>query len=71
MPRSYLEDIWGDQVSCQLIASSVKEFCTGGCEDRTPAREAEESLFLEAVARERLAKTYQAAKRFSVCCSDL
>jgi hypothetical protein len=32
-------------------------FCTGGCEERTWAREAEESPLLEAVARERLVKT--------------
>jgi hypothetical protein len=36
--------------------SSV-EFCVGGYEDRTSAREAEESSFLEAVARKRLVKT--------------
>jgi hypothetical protein len=34
-------------------------------------REAEESALLEAVARERLVKTQQAAKRLSVCCGDL
>jgi hypothetical protein len=33
------------------------EFCTGGCEERTWAREAEESPLLEAVTRERLVKT--------------
>jgi hypothetical protein len=32
------------------------EFCTGGCEDRTLAREDEESTLLGAVARERLMK---------------
>jgi hypothetical protein len=40
-------------VSCQLRV----EFCTGGCEDRTGAREAEGSPLLEAVARERPMKT--------------
>jgi hypothetical protein len=45
------------------------EFYTGGCEDRTLAREAEESPLLEAVARERL-MTQQAGKRFSGCCGD-
>jgi hypothetical protein len=45
-----------DTVSCQLRV----EFCTGGCEDRTLAREAEESPMLEAVVRERLLKTQQA-----------
>jgi hypothetical protein len=38
--------------------SSV-EFCMGGCEDRTSAREAEEYPLFEAVARERLMKTEQ------------
>jgi hypothetical protein len=33
------------------------ESCTGGCEDRTWALEAEELPLLEAVARERLMKT--------------
>jgi hypothetical protein len=42
-----------------------------GCEERTSAREAEESPLLEAVARERLMKTKQARKRFSECCGDL
>jgi hypothetical protein len=44
------------------------EFCKGGCEDRTWAREAEESSLLEAVARERLMKTQQAGRGLSVCC---
>jgi hypothetical protein len=39
------------------------EFCTGGCDDRTGGREAEESPLLEAVARERLVKTQQAGKK--------
>jgi hypothetical protein len=42
----------------------------GGCENRTRAREAEESPLLEAVARERLVKTQQAGKRLSGCCCD-
>jgi hypothetical protein len=33
------------------------EFCTGDCEDRTGARQVEESPLLEAVASERLIKT--------------
>jgi hypothetical protein len=41
---------------------SWEEFCTGGCEDRTWAREAEEPLLLEAVARERLVKTQKSGK---------
>jgi hypothetical protein len=52
------------------------EFCTGGYEERTWAREAEESPLLEAVVRERLVKTQQAGKglmgaaRCSVNCED-
>jgi uncharacterized CHY-type Zn-finger protein len=42
----------------EVITMTVdSEFCTGGCEDRTWEREAEESPQLEAVARERLLKT--------------
>jgi hypothetical protein len=44
--------------SCQLRV----EFCTGGCEDRTRAPEAQESPQLEDVTRERLMKTQQAGK---------
>jgi hypothetical protein len=36
--------------------------CTGGCDKRTSAREAEETPLLETVARERLVKTQQAGK---------
>jgi hypothetical protein len=63
----YKEDNWSDPVSCQLRV----EFCKGDCEDRTWAREAEESPLLEAVAKERLMKTQQAGKRLSGCCGDL
>jgi hypothetical protein len=59
VPRSYLEDNWGEQVS-QL--SVVGQFCVGGFEDRTWGREAEESPLLEAGARERLMKIQQAGK---------
>jgi hypothetical protein len=52
--------------SCQLKV----EFCTGGCEDRTSVREAEESPLLEAIAREWVMKTQQAGKRLRKCCSD-
>jgi hypothetical protein len=38
------------------------DFCTGSCDKRTGAREAEESPLLEAAARERLVKTQQAGK---------
>jgi hypothetical protein len=40
-------------VSCQLIGISR----TGGCEESTWARKAEESVLLEAVARDWLMKT--------------
>jgi hypothetical protein len=60
---------------CQDVISKEQsyftEFCTGGCEERMWAREAEESPLLEVVARERLKKTQQASKRFSCCYSDL
>jgi hypothetical protein len=46
------------------------EFCTGVRDDRTLAREAEESPLLEAVARERL-MTLQGGKMLSRCCGDL
>jgi hypothetical protein len=39
-----------------------REFCTGGCEVKTLAREAEISPLLEAVARERLMKIQKAVK---------
>jgi hypothetical protein len=48
----------------------LSQFCKGVCEERTSAREAEESPLLEAVARERLLKTHQAGK-LSGCCGDL
>jgi hypothetical protein len=37
-----------------------QKFCLGGCDNRTWAREAEESPLLEVVAREWLVKTQQA-----------
>jgi hypothetical protein len=45
----------------KLVESWV-QLCIGGCEDRTWAREAEESPLLEAVARERLVETQQTVK---------
>jgi hypothetical protein len=42
----------------------------GVCEERTRAREAEESTMLEAAARERLVKT-AGWKRLCGCCGDL
>jgi hypothetical protein len=48
----------------------TSQFCAGVCEERTCAREAEESLLLEAAARERLVKTAE-WKSLSWCCSDL
>jgi hypothetical protein len=61
MLRSYVDDIQVDQV----------QFCTGACEEWTSVREAEESSLLESVARERLMKTQQAAKRLSGCRGDV
>jgi hypothetical protein len=46
----------------EAINSVQREFCTGGCEDITRKREAEESQLLEAVARERLVTIQQAGK---------
>jgi hypothetical protein len=59
VPRCYKQ-------GANLFVSSVK-FCTGVCEDRTKASEAEESQLLEAISRERLMKTQQAGKRLSGC----
>jgi hypothetical protein len=42
-----------------------------GCEDRTRARDAEESPLLEAIARQWLMKTQQAERTLSRCCGDL
>jgi hypothetical protein len=56
------------------VSSVERQFCTGGCEDRTWEREAEESTLLEAVARERLVKTQQAGKSSAggvVNCGDI
>jgi DNA-binding TFAR19-related protein (PDSD5 family) len=49
-------------MTASLRVRQLSEFCTGGCEDRTSEREAEESLLLEAVARERLDKIQHARK---------
>jgi hypothetical protein len=46
----------------QETVLELNQFPTGVCEERTWAREAEESPLLEAVARERLVKTLQAGK---------
>jgi hypothetical protein len=46
------------------------EFCTGGCQETTCAREAEESPMLEAIAREQPLKTQQPGKKLSWCCGD-
>jgi hypothetical protein len=52
------------------LSTNSVEFCTGGCDKRTCACEAEESLLLEAVAKEQLVKT-AGWKRLSGCCGDL
>jgi hypothetical protein len=50
-------------MAASLGASQLRaEFCTGGCEDRTWAREAEETPLLKAFARECLIKTERAVK---------
>jgi hypothetical protein len=55
---------WKRGVStCPVLVESTGEFYTGGCEERTWARETEESPLLEAVARKRLVKPQQAGKR--------
>jgi hypothetical protein len=46
----------------QGTTSIVTHFCTGGCEDRTLARETEEWPLLEAVSKERLVKAQQTGK---------
>jgi hypothetical protein len=53
VPRCYKQGI--------KLVSSV-EFCKWGWEEKTWAREAEETPLLEVVARERLVKTQQARK---------
>jgi hypothetical protein len=63
MPRCYNWEVWS--------VVSLVEFFTGGCEERTWVREAEESPLLEAIAREWLVKTQQAGKWLSRCCGDL
>jgi hypothetical protein len=55
LPRNYLENNFGDPVQ-------FREFCMGGFEEETRAREAEESPLLEAVAREQLMKTERDVK---------
>jgi hypothetical protein len=52
------------QPGTQLVGCELRvEFCTGGCQDRISAREAEESPLVEAIARERLMKAQQAGKK--------
>jgi hypothetical protein len=46
----------------QVTKSVVRQFYTGGCEDRTPVQEADEFRPLEAIAREWLVITQQAGK---------
>jgi hypothetical protein len=50
---------WDSEIGIEWIDT---EFWTGGCDQRTWEREAEESPLLEAVARVRLVKTQQAGK---------
>jgi hypothetical protein len=37
--------------------TTIEEFCTSGCDKMTRAREAEESVSVEAIARKRLVET--------------
>jgi hypothetical protein len=65
VPRNYTQDSWElssarETEKTWRYSSVESEFCTGGCEDRTWEREAEEFPQLEAVARERLSKTVEA-----------
>jgi hypothetical protein len=46
----------------QGTKSVVRQFCTRDCEDRTWAREAEESPLSETVSRKRLVMTQQTGK---------
>jgi hypothetical protein len=57
-------------VSRNVTLSSL-QFCMGGCEKKTRARESEESPLLEAAAREWLVKIWQVGKRLSAGCGDL
>jgi hypothetical protein len=58
----HAEMLWAGQFE----ATSLVEFCKGGGNKRTWAREAEESPLLEAVARERLVRTQQAGKGLAI-----
>lgn len=44
------------------LSQLLNEFCTGVCEERTLAHEAQESLLLESIARKQLVKTQQAGR---------
>jgi hypothetical protein len=57
----YKEENLDNQLSWEFKVGSPVELCNGGWEDTTWAWKAEESLLLEAVARERL-MTQQAGK---------
>jgi hypothetical protein len=47
---------WCEMAASLGVSQLRVEFCMGGCEDRTREREAQESLLLEAVERERQMK---------------
>jgi hypothetical protein len=45
-----------------MLSLELSQICTGVCEERTRAGEADESTLLESVVKERLLKTQQAGK---------
>jgi hypothetical protein len=60
----YVKTDWPTKPSVLTLKKKrlIIQFCTGGCEERTSEREAEEFPILDAVARERLVKAQQAGK---------
>jgi GMP synthase-like glutamine amidotransferase len=58
-----------EMLHARNIVQLTVEFCMGGCEDRTWAREAEEFPLLKAVVRERLKQ--RAGKMLGRCYGDL
>jgi hypothetical protein len=59
-PKCYAQDNLKQRV--QLRGGSLVDFCKGGSDKRTQAREAEKSPLLGAVAWKQLVKTQQAGK---------
>jgi hypothetical protein len=63
VPRNYNQDNWSNEFS--------REFCTGGYEESTWGRKAEESSLLEAVIKGTAGEDTAGWKRISRCCGDL